>query len=174
MQLESLSSLLPADFNDSSYAWVFQSNRPFIEKEEKEINEQLYQFYAQWMSHGQPIKGWAKVLYRQFIVVMAEQDPNNALCGSSRDAIMRLMKSLERQYSINLFDRMNLTFLVKDKAEMLPMNQVQYALDKGYLTPETPFFNNAITTKEELLSKWLVPVKDSWLAGRLQLKESSL
>lgn len=169
MQIDALSNLLPADFADNSYVWVFQSNRPFIEKEEVEINEQLHQFYAQWMSHGQPIKGWAKVLYHQFIVVMAEPDPNNALCGSSRDAISRLMKSLERQYSINLFDRMNLTFLVKDKAEMLPMNQVQYALDKGYITPETPFFNNAITTKKQMLEAWLVPVNKSWLAGRLEL-----
>ncbi|MGN6475649.1 MAG: hypothetical protein ACTHKV_00375, partial [Flavipsychrobacter sp.] len=71
MNIEILKSEIPADFHDSSRVWIYQSSRPFIEKEEKEINEQLHQFYTQWQSHGIPVKGWAKLLFRQFIVMMA-------------------------------------------------------------------------------------------------------
>ena len=87
--------------------------------------------------------------------------------------MVRVVKSIERQYSVNMFDRLVLTFLVKDKAEMLPLGQVQYAIDKGYIDGDTPLFNNTIETKHELMSSWLVPLKDSWLANRVKLGKVS-
>lgn len=161
--------LIPADFSDDSKIWIFQSNRSFIEKEQKEINEQLHQFYTQWMSHSAPIKGWGKLLFNQFIVVMADETQSQ-VGGCSTDGMVRLIKSIERQYSVNLFDRLTLTFLVNNKAEMLPFNQVQYALDKGYINEDTLTFNNIATNKKELLETWLVPMKESWLASRLSFQ----
>src|SRR5690606_11171133 len=139
---------------------------PFIEKEQKEIDEQLHHFYEQWEAHGAPVKGWAKLLFNQFIVVMADDDVTH-VSGCSTDSMMRVIKSLERQYSVNFFDRMTVTFLKIDKAEMLPFHQVQYALDNGYLTEDSLTFNNIATTKQELLERWLVPLKQSWMAVRL-------
>jgi hypothetical protein len=62
---------------------------------------------------------------------------------------------------------MMITFLVKGKAEMLPFNQVQYAIDKGYIDENTMLFNNVITDKKGLMENWLVPLKESWIAGRV-------
>ena len=169
MNTAQLSTLLPADFSNNSRAWVYQSSRPFQEKEVTEIDEQLYHFYSQWQSHGDEVKGWAKLLFHQFIVVLADEEATG-VSGCSTDSMVRIIKSIERQYSVQLFDRLTLTFLVKDKAEMLPLQQVGYALEKGYLTPETPFFNNTITSKAQLLSEWVVPLKNSWLATRLGLQ----
>jgi hypothetical protein len=167
MLSEQLTALIPEGFSDLSKAWVFQSSRAFIEKEQKEIDEQLHHFYAQWVSHGAPVKGWAKVVFNQFIVVIAD-DTADRICGSATDAMMRLMKSLEKQYEVKLFDRLMITFLVKDKPEMLPFNQVQYALDKGYIDESTLLFNNsAVTNKKQLLESWLIPLKQSWLAERV-------
>ena len=132
---------------------------------------QLHQFYAQWQAHGAPVKGWAKLLFNQFIVVMADEDATH-VSGCSTDGMMRVIKSLERQYSVNFFDRMTVTFLKNDKAEMLPFNQVQYALDKGYINEETLTFNNIATDKKQLLETWLVPLKESWLASRVKLAAS--
>lgn len=170
--LQELTSLVPGDFTDDSRVWIYQGSRPFSQQEELEINEQLYQFYAQWLSHGDEVKGWAKLLFRQFIVVMADETMFK-VSGCSTDSSVRVIKSIERQYNVSLFDRTALTFLVKDKAEMLPMNQVQYALDKGYISADTPMFNNAITTKKQLMSEWLVPLQDSWLAGRIRFSPSA-
>jgi hypothetical protein len=166
MLVKELEQIIPAEFSDNSRVWIYQSSRPFIEKEANEINEQLYQFYAQWQSHGDPVKGWAKLLFRQFVVVIADEN-DIKVSGCSTDSSVRIIKSIERQYSVNMFDRMMLTFLVKDKAEMLPLNQVQYAIDKGYITKDTLFFNNIAGTKKELMENWLVPISESWLAPRL-------
>jgi len=165
MKLE-LSELIPADFANESRLWVYQSSRPFSEKEEAEINEQLYHFYSQWQTHGQAVKGWAKLLYKQFVVVMADETGTN-VSGCSTDGMVRVIKSMERQYKANFFERMTITFLVNDKAQMLPFDQIQYAIDKGYIHKDTLVFNNIVNTKGELLEKWLVPLNKSWLTNRV-------
>lgn len=169
--LSVLKEIIPAQLADDSRVWVYQSSRPFVEKEELEINEQLYQFYVQWETHGKPVKGWAKLLFKQFVVFIADETASK-VSGCSTDSSVRIVKSIERQYDVNMFDRMMLTFLVKDKAQMLPVNQVQYALDKGYIGKDTYLFNNLVSTKKELMNEWLVPLNESWLAGRLNLPES--
>jgi hypothetical protein len=86
---------------------------------------------------------------------------------------VRIIKSIERQYDATLFDRLTLTFLVKEEPQMLPLGQVQYAIDKGYIDGDTLLFNNTVATKDELMNNWLVPVKESWLAGRVNLAAAS-
>jgi hypothetical protein len=170
MQTQELKDLLPNDFADNARIWIYQSSRAFIEREETEVNEQLFQFYTQWQSHGAPVKGWAKLLFRQFIVIMADET-EVMVGGCSTDGSVRMIKSLEKQYDVNFFDRMMLTFLIKNKAEMLPYSQVQYALDKGFIDGTTPLFNNVLTSKKELLENWIIPLKDSWLVSRVNLSE---
>lgn len=168
MQKDFISQHIPQDFSDQSKVWIFQGSRAFIEKEQLQINEQLLQFYEQWVSHGEPVKGWAKLLFGQFIVVLADEASSTQIGGCSTDGMMRVIKSLERQYSVSFFDRLMITFLKNGKAEMLPFNQVQYALDNKHLNPDTLTFNNAIVHhKADLLEQWLVPLKDSWLATRV-------
>ena len=166
MQTAELVNMIPADLSDDSRVWVYQSSRAFIEKEAREINEQLYQFYSQWQAHGEPVKGWAQLLFGQFVVVIADETDVH-VSGCSTDSSVRVIKSLERQYDVNFFDRMMITFLRKGKADMLPFNQVQYAIDKGFIDRDTPLFNNVVQTKKELLSNWLVPLHESWLNGRV-------
>lgn len=170
MQMQELTELIPADFSENARVWVYQSSRAFIEKEEKEVNEQLLQFYSQWQAHGAQVKGWAKLLFRQFIVMLADET-DVEVSGCSTDSSVRVVKSIERQYDVNFFDRMMITFLLKGKAEMLPFGQVQYALDKGYINKDTPMFNNVVLTKKELLESWLVPLNESWLSGRVSIPE---
>ena len=163
---DQLLTLLPLDFAPTSRIWIFQSNRPFAETEEMEINEQLQQFYMQWKSHGSPVKGWAKLLYKQFIVVMADEN-NITVGGCSTDGMMRVIKSMERQYQVDLFDRLTITFLVDNKAEPLPMQQVKYALEKGYIETDTLLFNNTVATKAQYESEWLLPLKKKWVWNRI-------
>ena len=160
--------MLPKGFADASKVWIYQGSRPFSDKEELQINEELHQFYAQWLSHGAPVKGWAKLLFKQFIVIMADET-GTQVGGCSTDSSVRVIKSLERQYKASFFDRMTLTFLIKGKAEMLPFQQVQYAIDKGMINKDTLTFNNIATTKKELLETWIVPLSESWLANRVAL-----
>ncbi len=160
---------IPTDFSENSRVWIFQSSRPFGQQETLEINEQLRNFYLQWQSHGEPVKGWGELLFGTFVVLLADENKAQ-VSGCSTDGMTRVIKSFERQYAVNFFDRMTLTFLVKDKIEMLPMNQIPYALEKGFISNQTPLFNNLVSTKQLLLDAWLVPLEKSWLWQRLAEK----
>lgn len=164
-----IKNILPTDFPPDSRVWIYQSNRPFSAQESAEIGEQLHQFTAQWNSHGTPVKGWGSLLFNQVIVLIADES-EAGVSGCSTDSSVRIIKSLERQYNVNLFDRLALGFVVKDRLELLPLAQVGYALEKGYLSPDTLYLNNTVQTKGELETRWLVPLKQSWLAGKLGLQ----
>jgi hypothetical protein len=161
---------IPEDFAGHSRVWIYQSNRPLREQEIVEMNEQLHNFYTQWMSHGKAVKGWAKIMFDRFVVVMADEAMTD-VGGCSTDSMVRIIKSFERQYLIELFDRMTIAFLVNDKVEPLPINQIIYALERGILKEDTPLFNNLVATKQALLNEWLVPLNKSWLADRVLKKE---
>lgn len=163
---ETIKSIIPQEFSDDSRVWIFQSNRPLSEKEVSEIDMQLEHFYLQWTAHQAPVKGWAKVLFERFIIVIADEKASNLVSGCSTDGMVRVIKSIERQYSINLFDRLVLNFIINDTVQALPYQQLNFALDNKYINGDTLYFNNTVTDKSDLLNKWLIPLKDSWLAER--------
>lgn len=162
-------NLFPAGFSPESRVWIYQSNRPFSEREVLEINEQLEQFTAQWNAHGDQVKGWGAVVYDQVIILIADET-QTTVSGCSTDSSVRIIKSIERQYEVNLFDRLLLGFIVKDKVELLPMAQIAYALEKGYIDENTLYLNNTVLNKQELDTKWLIPLKDSWMARKLGMQ----
>ena len=159
------SELIPADFAPESRVWIYQSPRLFFLSEALEIEKMLEEFVAAWKSHGTPVKGYANLFYGQFIVLMADESATG-VSGCSTDGSVRLIKDIEQRFGVPLFDRLMLAFRPKDKVEMVPLAQLPYALANGLITPDTPYFNNTVQTKAELASKWLIPLKDSWLAER--------
>jgi hypothetical protein len=165
---QEIQQLLPANFHPASRVWIYQSNRPFTAQEKLEINEQLHQFTAQWQAHGAPVKGWGQLLFDQVIVLIADESAT-MVSGCSTDSSVRIVKSIEQQYAVNLFDRLLLAFLVKDKLQLLPMAQLSYAMEKGFIDENTIYLNNTVLTKQEMEQQWLVPLKNSWLAKKLSL-----
>lgn len=154
--------LLPADFAGDSRVWIYQASRLFMMSEALQIEEMLENFVKTWNSHGTPVKGYANLFYGQFIVLMADETATG-VSGCSTDSSVRLIKDIEQRFGVPMFDRLNLAFMVKEKVQMVPMAQVPYALENGFLDADSLYFNNTVLTKDDLVSKWIVPLKESWL-----------
>ena len=73
-----------------------------------------------------------------------------------------------------MFDRTTLAFIVKDKVQLLPLSQLQYAVQNEFINADTLYFNNLVQTKKELESKWIMTVKDSWLNVKISFPKSVL
>jgi hypothetical protein len=101
--------------------------------------------------------------------VLIADESMTAVSGCSTDSSVRIVKSIERQYEVNMFDRLLLAFVVKEKIQLLPMQQVPYALEKGFIDENTLYLNNTVLTKAELEQNWLQPLKESWLAKKFSL-----
>ena len=157
--------LLPEDFSGTSRVWIYQAHRLFMLSEALAIEEMLENFVRDWKTHGTPVKGYANLFYGQFIVLTADETATG-VSGCSTDSSVHLIKQIEQHFQVQLFDRLNLAFYIEGKVQMVPMAQLQYALENGLISPDALYFNNTVQTKEELKSKWLIPLKDSWLANR--------
>lgn len=163
--------LLDANFHPDSRVWIYQCNRLFSLNETLETEELLKEFTMQWKSHGTPVKGSANLFFGQFIVLMADETATG-VSGCSTDSSVRLIKDIERLFGVNMFDRTTLAFVVKDKVQLLPLSQLQYGFDNGFISGDTLYFNNLVQTKEEFESQWIIPLKKSWLAKKISLSKS--
>lgn len=164
--------LLPADFHDNSRVWIYQSSRLFGMGEALQIEDLINHFIANWKSHGAPVKGFGTLFFGQFIILMTDEQATN-VGGCSTDSSVRLIKEIENLYKVSMFDRQSLAFVIKDKVQLLPLNQLQYAVDNGFIEADTLYFNNLVATKKEMEENWLIPVQSSWLKQRIQLKEKT-
>ena len=158
--------LLDGNFHPSSRVWVYQASRLFTMSEAIEIEGLLNNFSTQWKSHGTPVKGTGYLFFGQFVILMADETASG-VSGCSTDSSVRLIRDIEQRFGVNMFDRTTLAFIVKDKVQLLPLSQLQYAFDNQFITADTLYFNNLVATKKELEEDWLQPVKNSWLAKRI-------
>lgn len=160
--------LLDGNFSPDSRVWIYQSGRLLSLGEALEVEDMLNEFTKNWKSHGTPVKGAAYLFFGQFIILMADETATG-VSGCSTDSSVRLIKDIEQKLGISLFDRTSLAFVVKDKVQLLPLAQFNYALDQQYINGDTLYFNNVVQTKKELEDNWIIPVKESWLGKKLKV-----
>ena len=158
--------LIPSTFSDSSRVWIYQSNRIFSLSEALTIEKILEDFTADWKSHGTPVKGFGTLFFGQFIILMADEEVTG-VSGCSTDSSVRLIKALEEEYKVSMFDRMNLAFCINEKVQLLPFTQLEYAVEQSFIDKETLFFDNTVLTKADFLDRWITPLKASWLGKRI-------
>ena len=159
--------LLPTGFEDNSKVWIYQSSRLFTLGEALQIEDLLKEFTENWQSHGSRVKGYANLLFGQFIILMADES-ESGVSGCSTDSSVRLIKEFEKIFKVDLFDRKLLAFIIKEQIQLLPLSQLQYAVENKFISEDSVYFNNLVQTKAELENKWMIPIKDSWLNSRLK------
>ena len=164
--------LIPKEFHPDSRIWIYQSSRQFIISEALEIEKLLDEFVEHWKSHGVPVKGYANLLFGQFIIIMADETATG-VSGCSTDSSVHLINQIEQQFGVNMFDRQTLAFIIKDKVQLLPMAQLSYATGNGSINADTLYFNNLIANKDQLLHSWIIPVKQSWLSKRYPFPQTA-
>ena len=159
-------SLLNENFSPDSRVWIYQSSRIFTLSKALAVEDLLNDFTDKWLSHGTPVKGTGYLFFGQFIILMADEKATG-VSGCSTDSSVRLIKDIEQRFGVNMFDRTTLAFVVKDKVQLLPISQLQYAFDNRFIDSHTLYFNNLVQSKAELENNWLVPIKDSWLSKKI-------
>lgn len=145
-----------------SRAWIYQSDREIKDIEVSEIRRKAGMFLMEWTSHGNVMKASIDVLYNRFFVVLVDETAASA-SGCGIDKSVKFMQQMEQDYSINLFDRMLVLYRDADtKLQATKLYTFEQMMEQGEVNADTIVFNNLISTKEDMLSKWEVPVKKSW------------
>lgn len=151
------------EFSPASKIWIYQSNRELTEPEVNQLQPLLTEFTSGWTAHNQQLKAAAQVIYNRFIVLLVDESLAGA-SGCSIDKSVRFMQDVEREFSIDLFDRFNTAYIDGDEIYAANREQLVELLKAGKVTGETIVFNNLVNNLHDFETKWQVPIKSSWHA----------
>jgi hypothetical protein len=149
------------EISKKSRVWIYQSDRPFLANEEHLITQKLSSFISQWEAHGSKLTAKAEIRYNRFIILMVDEAQAGAT-GCSIDKSVNLMKQVEQELNVNLFDRFNIAYRDGDEIKSCSRDDFEQLISDKKITQETIVFNNMVATLEELESAWEVPLKNSW------------
>jgi len=148
-------------FSPQSKVWIYQSDREFSDQEINALELQLNEFTAQWKAHGHQLMAKAQVLYKYFIVFTVDEAAAGTT-GCSIDASVRIIKGIENEFGVDLFNRFNMAYKVNDKVVVVNKEDFETLLSIKKIDKDTVVFNNLVPTLAEFDSKWEVPIRDSW------------
>ncbi|MBT8327478.1 MAG: ABC transporter ATPase [Bacteroidia bacterium] len=152
------------DFNtlpEHSRVWIYQANRSFSETEISEIEEKLNTFIEAWTAHGQDLQAGFQIVYKRFIVIALNQNLN-AATGCSIDASVHFIQELEKQYEVDLMDKMNVSFKQGDFIAYKSLIDFKKMAKDRAISKNTIVFNNLVTNISEFKENWEVPASESW------------
>ncbi|TRZ42522.1 ABC transporter ATPase [Robertkochia solimangrovi] len=148
---------------DYSKVWIYQANRSLTDDEAEVIKKRLDEFLTQWTAHGASLQAAYELRYKRFIIIALDQE-FNAASGCSIDTSVRFIQELERDFNIDLLDKMNVSYRQGDFIAYKPLADFKKMAKQKAVSQNTIVFNNLVTNKEEYLNYWEVPARDSWHA----------
>ncbi|MBE5318327.1 ABC transporter ATPase [Pedobacter sp. MR2016-19] len=148
-------------FSPQSRVWIYQSDRKFTSTEETEILNKLAAFTNQWKAHGNELLAKAEIRYGFFIILTVDES-QAGVTGCSIDSSVRLIKEIEQEYHVDLFNRFNIAYKVNEEVVVNSKEDFETLVNIKQVTPETIVFNNMVQNLAELESKWEVPFQNSW------------
>lgn len=152
------------DFNtlpEESRVWIYQANRSFAPEEITEIESKLNVFIENWTAHGSNLQASYLIKYKRFIVIGLNQNLNNAT-GCSIDASVHFIQQLEKEYNVDLMDKMNVSYKQGEFIAYKPLTDFKKMAKQRAISKNTIVFNNLVSNIAEFKDNWEVPASESW------------
>jgi len=152
------------DFNtlpEESRVWIYQANRSFSENELQEIQSKLDIFVENWTAHGTDLQAGYTIKYKRFIILGLNQSLN-AATGCSIDSSVHFIQQLEKDYKVDLMDKMNVSYKQGDYIAYKTLTDFRKMAKDKAVSKNTIVFNNLVNTISEFNENWEVPASDSW------------
>lgn len=146
---------------DHSRIWIYQSNRKFSDEEVQVIEQKLQEFTDQWVAHATPLQTSFTIKYNRFVILVVDQEVH-AASGCSIDASVRVIQELEKQFAVDLMDKMNVTFRTGEFIAYKDLADFKKMAKSKAVSAETIVFNNLVNDLGEFKDFWEVPAAESW------------
>ena len=148
-------------FSPQSKVWIYQSNRPFTDEEVGSIEHKINDFTTQWKAHGHQLQAKAQVLHHFFIVFIVDE-ATAGVTGCSIDASVRVVKEIEQEYNVDLFNRFNMAYIADGKVVVVSKEDFETLVNIKSVDSKTIVFNNMVQNLADFETKWKVPFEESW------------
>ena len=146
---------------ETSRVWIYQANRSFTDSELDEVSTKLKVFIESWTAHGSDLQSGYEIRYKRFIVIALNQNLNIAT-GCSIDASVHFIQQLEKDYQVDLMDKMNVSYKQGAFIAYKSLIDFKKMAKQRAISKNTIVFNNLVANKAEYLENWEVPACESW------------
>jgi hypothetical protein len=144
-----------------SRVWVYQASRELTPDEVTQIENKSKLFLNDWTSHGKLMQAWIEVRYNHFVIIIVDEQTATA-SGCGIDKSVKFIQNLENELNLSLMNRMLVAYREENKINICHLSEFEKLAEQKKVTESTIVFNNLVTTKGELDTKWEVPLKQSW------------
>lgn len=140
---------------------IYPASRPFVAKESKAITEKLFDFLSTWQAHSKALSSSFKIEKNQFIIITVDEDVEPA-SGCSMDALNGIMREIDAEYNLGLFDRMKACYVENGEIKTMKLQDFRTLLKNGEISHDIEVFDFSKSTYVSFLSDFLLPLKRSW------------
>jgi len=146
---------------ETSRVWIYQANRSFTDTELQDITSKLNVFLEQWTAHGSDLNAGFEIKYKRFIIIALDQEQASA-SGCSIDASVHFIQQLEKEYNVDLLDKMNVSYKQGEFVAYKTLTDFRKMAKQKAVSKNTIVFNNLVTNLAEYKENWEVPASESW------------
>lgn len=148
---------LPSD----ARVWIYQSNRFLSDEECVSVKSSMRDFCEGWLSHGTPVKSSFEVRNRLFLLIYGVE-PGDGVSGCSIDSSVAVLRVLESNLGISLFDRQTVAWEKAGELTLTPMHEFWAMRKAGIVDDQTVVYDNLVKTLNERREKWKTTFAKSW------------
>ena len=147
-------SSLFEQFPDHSRIYLFQSDRALSGEEMELLDQELYTFTKDWVSHGDQLMAEGKVLNPYFSIIVV----NDAIIqpsGCSIDVLTNSFQQFGKNRNIDFLNRMKLTIKEDDELKQIDFSDLENHKE------DTLIFDPMVANLGEFRKEWPMPIKRS-------------
>ena len=144
-----------------SRVWIFQSDRFLSIDERSHINEKLTSFLDGWAAHGAALNASFEIVNACAVVVVLDETKQTA-SGCSITSLTDLFKYFDTAFKLSFFNRFSIAHKSGSSVLLSSVDEFKALIKQGKVTENTFVYNNLVSVKQDLATKWEVPLKNSW------------
>ncbi|MBA2611494.1 MAG: hypothetical protein H0U95_05960 [Bacteroidetes bacterium] len=142
-------------------AWAFIISKTLSSDQLNSLAEMGNKFILSWTAHEQQLTASFEIVKERIIVVKVNEEVTNA-SGCSIDKLTRFIKETEKQFGIELLNRLLVAYKNEDAIEVVHSSKIKELLTENRISENTLVYNTSVLTQNEL-NNWEQPLKETWL-----------
>ncbi|MEO6302909.1 MAG: hypothetical protein ABIP51_07035 [Bacteroidia bacterium] len=150
-----------------SRVWTYIISKKLSNDELNSLLETGNAFVKGWTAHEQQLTASFEIFKERIIVVKVNEDVTGA-SGCSIDKLTRFIKETEKQFIIELLNRLLVAYKNGDAIEITHSSKIKELLAQHIISENTVVYNTSVLTQNEL-NNWEQPLKDTWLNKYLEI-----
>ena len=142
--------------------WTFIISKPLSKEDLNLLSELGNAFVLSWTAHEQKLTAHFEIFKSKIIIVRVNEGDVSA-SGCSIDKLTQFIKAMEKQFNIELLNRLLVAFKKQDEVEIIHSSAIKNLLHEQVVSKNTVVYNTSVNNEQEFLA-WEQELQNTWLS----------